>query len=97
MARNQCREPHRKTKSRGRATSDTSERDKVLSVGRKASHGPFRCDWCHEVKPEIRRSGARICNDCWNAYRKRQEADAKTEYGRILQQTFRNESTKHKP
>lgn len=62
---------HRESKTRSPKSSSPSQREANLSVGRKLSHGPFRCDWCGELKPDIRRSGPRICRDCWVAYASR--------------------------
>lgn len=44
-----------------------------LSLARKRAHGPYRCDWCGELKADIRRNGPRICRDCWVAHVRRSD------------------------
>jgi hypothetical protein len=57
-----------KSKSQAGPTSKTSDRSSTLSQARKRANGPYRCDWCGRIKPGMRRSGPRICHDCWRAY-----------------------------
>jgi hypothetical protein len=49
-------------------TSKASQRSTTLSEARKLASSDFACDWCGRVKSDIRRTGARICHDCWLAY-----------------------------
>jgi ribosomal protein S14 len=40
-------------------------RPAVIKAMRR-SKGSYRCDWCGQESPEIRRSGSRICRQCWD-------------------------------
>lgn len=41
---------------------------KGLIQAQKHRGRPYRCDWCGERAPEIRRDGPRICDKCWLSY-----------------------------
>ena len=62
---NRIPEVPEKSKTEPGTTSKTQGRASKLRQARKRANGPFRCDWCGQIKPGMRRSGPRICDDCW--------------------------------
>ncbi len=54
-----------KSQSQGGPSDSSSTAGKALRQARKRANGPFRCDWCGKVKGSMRRTGPRICRECW--------------------------------
>ena len=53
-------------------TSKTSEQSNALSQARRLASSGFKCDWCGKVKSDIRRTGPRICRDCWRLFNEKE-------------------------
>lgn len=62
------------SKTRAKPYILTPKRQAALAQASKHRAGPFKCDWCAVPKPEIRKSGPRICNDCWRAHCEKKRA-----------------------
>lgn len=56
------------SRSQDNPTSKTNDNVSVLRQARKLASRGFRCDWCGEIKLDMRRTGSRICGDCWKLY-----------------------------
>ena len=71
---NRPSETPEKSQTQASPTSKTAKETKVLSQARETASGPYKCDWCGQVKPGMRRCGARICRDCWRLYLEKKNA-----------------------
>jgi hypothetical protein len=63
-----------KAQTEASLASKTSEQSNVLSQARKLASSGFKCDWCGKIKPDMRRTGPRICRDCWRLFNEKERS-----------------------
>jgi hypothetical protein len=73
------------SRPQGNPTSKPNDRAKALSEARKLASGGFKCDWCGQIKPDIRRTGPRICHDCWKLHLEKKNRNDGIGYDRRIQ------------
>ncbi len=65
---NRIPEVPEEARTKVRPATHTPGGTESIHQARKLAGGPDKCEWCGEIKPGMRRTGPRICRECWKAY-----------------------------